>query len=75
MIDPITRYRIIPAIVTEIRNRCFFVVTPIYEQNGQKAAPIVVHRGSPDLLPGNWCARTGMRLTMPKGLLSSFEIA
>ncbi|KAI6186002.1 putative Scm-like with four mbt domains 2 [Aphelenchoides besseyi] len=67
IIDPLTRYRIVPGIITEIFNKYFFRVQLIYGKYEQHSRSVICHRGSPDLLPANFCSRVGLKLTVPEG--------
>ncbi|KAI6243289.1 putative Scm-like with four mbt domains 2 [Aphelenchoides fujianensis] len=67
VIDPQCRYRILPGVIAEIYNKYFFRVQLITKLHDPEPRSLVCHRGSPDLLPANFCSRTGLRLSVPKG--------
>ncbi|KAI6198373.1 putative Scm-like with four mbt domains 2 [Aphelenchoides fujianensis] len=67
VIDPRSRYRIVPGVIAEIYNKYFFRVQLITKLHDPEPRSLVCHRGSPDLLPANFCSRTGLRLSVPEG--------
>lgn len=69
VIDPVTRYRIIPGIITEIFNKYYFRVSLLYSNNEQNPPSIICHKGSPDILFANFCSRSMLRLAAPDGTL------
>lgn len=68
VIDPTSRYRVVPGVVTEIFNKYYFRVSLIYSHHDITLPSLICHRGSPDLLPANFCSRSGLRLTVPEGV-------
>ncbi|CAD5223125.1 unnamed protein product [Bursaphelenchus okinawaensis] len=69
VIDPFTRFRILPGVVVEIINRYFYRVQVFLPPDLKDHEPcfMTFHKGSADVFPANFASKHGMRLTAPAG--------
>lgn len=67
VLDPKTRFRFLPGVVTEVINQYFFRVKLLMPEDSPQPVQLVFHRGSTDVFPANYASRNGMRLTVPAG--------